>query len=145
MKKSFVIEIIAYLFTILFLYTGISKLMDHTVFREQLAVSPVLQPFASWMAWALPLAELVIAVMLFIPVWRLKGLYATLSMMILFTIYIGAILLFDDRLPCSCGGVIEFLSWPQHLILNGLLILTATTGIVLSRRTPQTFKTTISM
>ena len=133
MKRSTLVEIIALLFVILFLYTGISKLMDYSVFKEQIASSPVLKPIAPWAAWILPVSEFGVAVSLFIPRWRLKGLYAALGMMILFTGYIGAILLLDDHIPCSCGGVIELLSWQGHLIFNGVWIGLALTGIILGK------------
>lgn len=133
MKKSFLVEIIAFLFVILFLYTGVSKLMDYAVFKEQIATSPLLRPISAWAGILLPLSEFVVAILLFLPKWRLKGLYAALGLMVIFTGYIGAILLLDDHIPCSCGGVIELLSWKGHLIFNGVWIGLALTGIILER------------
>jgi uncharacterized membrane protein YphA (DoxX/SURF4 family) len=133
MKKNTILEIISIWFVVLFLYTGISKLMDYSVFREQIGQSPVLKPFAAWIAWMLPLGEFAVAVLLFLPHTRLKGMYATLCMMTLFTLYIGAILTLDDHIPCSCGGVIELLSWKGHLIFNGICIGLAASGILLQR------------
>jgi hypothetical protein len=54
-KKSIIVELISLLFVILFLYTGISKLLEFTVFEEQLAESPVLGPVASLVAWSVPI------------------------------------------------------------------------------------------
>ena len=134
MKRRLIAEIIAYLFVILFLYTGISKLMDFTIFREQIAVSPLLKPFAHFIAWVLPLAEFMVAALLFVPRWRLVGLYAASGLMVLFTGYIIAILAFDDHLPCSCGGVIELLSWKGHLVFNSVIILLGISAILLEKR-----------
>jgi hypothetical protein len=50
-------------------------------------------------------------------------------MMIIFTIYILAIIRFSKHLPCSCGGIISELSWKEHLFLNVFLILLAAIGI----------------
>jgi hypothetical protein len=133
MKKNTIIEIIAIWFVILFLYTSISKLMDYSVFREQIAQSPILKPFAAWIGWMLPLGEFIVALLLFIPRTRSKGLYAATALMIFFTLYIGAILLLDDHVPCSCGGIIELLSWKGHLIFNGVCIGLAVTAIFLQR------------
>ena len=135
MKRSTIIEIIAILFMILFLYTGISKLMEYPVFKEQIATSPVLKPFASVITWALPLTEFIVAVLLFIPRFRLKGFYAALVLMVVFTSYIIAILSFSEHLPCSCGGVLESLSWKAHLIFNSVFIILSLTGILLERQT----------
>jgi uncharacterized membrane protein YphA (DoxX/SURF4 family) len=131
MKKGSIIEIIVLLYVILFLYTGISKLIDYSIFKEQISTSPVLAPIAKPVAILLPWVEFLLVLLLIFPKWRLKGLYASLALMVLFTCYIAAILSFSDRLPCSCGGIIELLSWKQHLLLNSILILLSTLGIML--------------
>ena len=135
LKKSTIVEIIALFFVILFLYTGISKLMDFLVFQEQLAESPILAPVAPIVAWGLPITEFIISILLFLPRYRLKGLYAAFVLMILFTGYVIAILSFSTELPCSCGGIIEQLSWKGHLIFNSLLILLAYVGIRMAKKT----------
>ena len=126
MKKRIYIEAISFISIILFLYTAINKLADYSTFREQIALSPILEPFSGVIAWMLPLIELATATLLFFPKWRLLGLYAACGLMLIFTIYISALFIVDDKLPCSCGGIIDLLSWKQHLILNiGLTILLA--------------------
>jgi len=134
MKWNTIIEIIVLLFATLFLYTGISKLMEYAVFKEQIALSPLLKPVSRWLAIILPITEIIVSVILFIPITRLKGLYASLLLMVLFTGYIVYILIYNDHLPCTCGGVLESLSWKQHLLFNSICIVLALTGIVLCRR-----------
>jgi uncharacterized membrane protein YphA (DoxX/SURF4 family) len=134
MKKNVIVEIIAFLFIILFLYTAISKWMDFVLTREQIGLTPLLAPVATLVTISLPAAEIIASVLLFIPRTRVRGLYATLTLMLLFTSYIIYILNYDDQLPCTCGGIIQQLSWKQHLILNIGLILLALAGILLSRR-----------
>lgn len=131
--RTTITETIVILFIILFLYTGISKLMDYSVFKEQIAVSPILHPVAPIIAGTLPWMEFIVATLLVIPRWRLKGLYVSLALMISFTLYIIYMLLFYKDLPCSCGGVIQLLSWDQHIIFNGLFILLALTGVLLEK------------
>lgn len=125
---------IAILFVILFLYTGISKLMDFSVFKEQISSSPLLEGLAPIAARVLPLAELAASVLLFWPPWRKYGLYAALGLMTLFTTYVIFIMAVDETLPCSCGGIIELLSWKGHLFLNFILTILALAGILLARR-----------
>lgn len=141
MTKSTLVEIISVLFVILFLYTGISKLMEYSVFKEQMAESPVLKPFAPFMAWALPLTEFIVSLLLIIPRWRLKGLYTSLFLMVAFTLYIAAIMTFNKELPCSCGGIISLLSWEGHLIFNSVFIGLALAGVVLEKRIRRSYKT----
>jgi len=134
LKKQTILEIISLLFVILFLYTGISKFSDYDVFREQLGASPTLGPVAPVMSWGLPVIEIIVAVMVFVQRYRRYGLYASFVLMIIFTGYVGALLLFSDELPCSCGGIIALLSWPQHLVVNVLLIILAFTAIKLQQQ-----------
>jgi uncharacterized membrane protein YphA (DoxX/SURF4 family) len=134
LSKATIVDIISVLFIILFLYTGISKLMEYSVFKEQIAESPILQPVAPFIAWALPLTEFLVSILLIVPRWRLKGLYASLLLMIAFTLYIGAVMTFNKELPCSCGGIISELSWNGHLVFNSVFILLGFIGVRLERQ-----------
>ena len=95
LSKATIVEIISILYSILFLYTAVSKLMELDVFQEQIAENPILQPVAPIITWAVPIIEIILSIILFIPQWRLKGLYASLALMIAFTIYIGASMIFS--------------------------------------------------
>lgn len=132
-KKSVLVEIIALFFVIIFLYTGVAKLMEFDVFQAQLEESPVLEPVAPIVAWGLPIVEFILCVLLFFPRWRLKGLYATFGLMVIFTGYVIALLMTSIELPCSCGGIIEELSWQGHLIFNSTLILLSFAAIKMGR------------
>jgi uncharacterized membrane protein YphA (DoxX/SURF4 family) len=133
-KKEVIVESIALYFVILFLYTGITKLMEFDVFQEQLSESPILEPVASVTALGIPAVEFIISIMLFIPRFRSIGLYATLTLMIAFTIYVIALVSFSTQLPCSCGGIMEELSWQGHLVFNCASILLAFVAIGMQRR-----------
>jgi uncharacterized membrane protein YphA (DoxX/SURF4 family) len=124
-------ETIAFLFILLFIYAALAKLIDYEKFRAQLGQSPLLTAFAGWVAWGVPGIEIVIAVMLAIPRLRLVAFYAAFSLMVMFTAYIVVILNFSDYVPCSCGGVLQDMSWTQHLIFNIFFVLLAVTGILL--------------
>lgn len=134
MKRTTIIEIIITLYIILFLYTGISKLMDYSFFKEQIAISPILAPIAKPIAWGLPWIEFLVTVLLLVPRWRLKGLVASAVLMFLFTAYIILVLSFNKEIPCSCGGVIEQLSWGQHIVFNSLFIALAIIAISIQKR-----------
>jgi len=121
-----IIEIIAAIFILLFTYTAISKLSGYNAFKITLYNSPLLSSYAAIVAWVLPIVELIISGLLFIPQKRETGLYASFALMLVFTIYLGYMILFSPHLPCSCGGVLQQLTWPQHLWFNiGFTILAA--------------------
>ena len=134
MKRTLLVDIIAYFFILLFLYTGVEKLADIHAFKDQLTSSPLLGSMAGIIAWGLPITEIVLAIVLFLPGWQLKGLYAGLALMVIFTIYLGVILAIDDHISCSCGGIIENLSPRQHLWFNAAAIILAALAIISTRR-----------
>src|SRR5436190_18401832 len=131
MKRATIVEVISALFILLFVYAATSKLIDYQKFRVQLGQSPMLTAFAGWVAWIIPSVEIIIAIMLALPRLRLTALYAAFSLMVMFTAYIIAITKFSEYVPCSCGGVLQNMSWNQHLLFNIGLVLLGLAGILL--------------
>lgn len=130
--QHLVTSIVAYCFVVLFLYAAFSKLLDFETFSVQLAQSPLLSAYASVIAWAVPSLEILIAILLTIPKYRIPALYASFTLMVMFTAYIYIILNFSDFVPCSCGGVLEKLSWTQHLIFNVVFIILAGVAVLVT-------------
>ncbi|MDX9774115.1 MAG: MauE/DoxX family redox-associated membrane protein [Bacteroidales bacterium] len=127
-----IVQIISYLYIILFVYTAISKLLDFNDFRTQLGQSPVFAAIAELVSYIVIIAELLIAVLLAFDRTRKTGLVFAFTLMVMFTAYIIIILNFATFIPCSCGGFIESLSWTEHLIFNMAFILLALVAIYLS-------------
>ncbi len=123
--RELTINVISLLFIVLFVYAAISKLLDFETFTVQLAQSPLLSAYTGVIAWVVPGLEILIAVLLTIPKYRIPALYASFTLMVMFTAYIYIILNFSDFIPCSCGGVLEKLSWTQHFIFNIVFIILA--------------------
>ncbi|QEC69309.1 hypothetical protein FRZ67_19090 [Panacibacter ginsenosidivorans] len=124
-------EAIASLLALVFVYASVSKLIDFSNFNLQLHQSPFLNPLAWWIARLIPSTELIIAGLLIIKTSRLQGLFASVFLMSLFTAYLIAMLHFSDYLPCTCGGLLEVLSWDTHVVFNIVLLILSITGIVL--------------
>ncbi|UOE50907.1 hypothetical protein MTO98_07425 [Mucilaginibacter sp. SMC90] len=130
MKKELIYELITGLLVLLFLYTGLSKLLDFKNFE----ISMLFQHLPAWltipMTYALPLLEIAVAALMIPDKSRLTGIYAFLIMMTAFTLYVGAALLhLFPRAPCACGGMLKSLGWGQHFILNLLFIVFAVISI----------------
>jgi len=134
MKKQIVIEIISFLFILLFVYAAMMKLLDVEKFTVQLGQSPLLMAFAPQFAWGVPILELLIAAMLIFSRTRLVGLYASFTLMVMFTVYIIIILNFAAHVPCSCGGILEDMNWTEHLTFNIGFVVLSIVGTVLMGR-----------
>lgn len=132
MRKTLWVDLVSGLLILLFFYTALSKLFHYRQFRGTLSTSPLIGYFSGTIAWALPVAEILVSLLLFFPSTKRSGLYASLVMLTLFTIYLGYLLLFSKHLPCSCGGVIGKMSWKQHVPFNLFFIGMAITGLHLS-------------
>jgi uncharacterized membrane protein YphA (DoxX/SURF4 family) len=134
MRRAVIIDVLAAAIIVLFVYAAVSKLMAYPLFTAQLEMHPLLKPFAGWLAWAVPVTELLIAVLLVIPFTRIPGLYSSAILLFMFTVYLTGMILTDKHLPCSCGGIISGFTWKQHIVFNLVFLGLAVTGILLNKR-----------
>jgi hypothetical protein len=118
MIKRTAVNIISVTLIVLFSYAAISKLIDYNTFKYQLGRSPYITEIAGFTAWALPVGELIICMLLIFKRTILIGLYLSLFTMLLFTGYIYAMLHFSYFKPCSCGGILSKMGWEEHFWFN---------------------------
>ncbi len=130
MKRKIAIEIIAFLFILLFTYASFNKLLDYQKFMIQIGQSPLLTGFGGSIPWMVITVELLISALLVIPRFRLFAFFGAFSLMVMFTAYIVAILNFSSYIPCSCGGVLAKLGWTEHLYFNSAFVLLGLAGII---------------
>ncbi|SEO56064.1 MauE/DoxX family redox-associated membrane protein [Niastella yeongjuensis] len=135
LNKSLIIELICSLLIILFIYSSLSKLSAYDRFSVQLSKSPFITSYYQLVAWSIPTIEIVIAVLLAFKRTRLVALYASFFLMSLFTAYLVIMLNFSYYIPCSCGGVLEYMSWEQHIVFNAFFIVIAGAGVLLKANT----------
>jgi uncharacterized membrane protein YphA (DoxX/SURF4 family) len=128
--KNTIIDIICLLFALLFIYAATSKLFDFENFTIQLGQSPLLSAFAGWISITVPVLEIIIAVSLLIKPLRVPALYASYLLMVMFTAYIYIILNYSAFVPCSCGGILEKMTWEEHLVFNSFFIILAVIAIL---------------
>lgn len=134
MKRKNTIEIISFLFVLLFTYAAFVKLFDYQKFTIQVGQSPLLAGFGGVVPWAVIGSELIVSFLFAFPRLRMMALFGALMLMTMFTVYIIAILNFSPYVPCSCGGILEWLGWREHLFFNTAFILLALVGIVLQAK-----------
>jgi hypothetical protein len=130
MKKNYVADAISIAFVILFVYAAASKLIDFQKFQIELAKSPLLTAFAGQVAILIPCIEIAISLLLASARWRLVGLYASFSLMTMFSAYIYYILNFASYIPCSCGGILQNMNWTQHIIFNLVFVALAAVAVL---------------
>lgn len=125
---------VSYFFILLFVYAAVSKMRDFAEFQIELAQSPLLSAFAGPVSYGVLALEFAAALLLVWDKTRRVGLYASFGLMTAFTVYIYLILHYADDIPCSCGGILEKMSWEQHLVFNVGCAVLAVLGIVLMEK-----------
>ena len=129
MKRNLFVGITTVLLILLLVYAAIAKLSDYENFKFGLSESPFISSIAGLLSWAVPASELVIATMLVIPALRLTGLYASCALMLAFTLYIASMLAFGQDIPCSCGGILQEMSWGVHIVFNSFFVVISAVSI----------------
>ncbi|MFP8894062.1 MauE/DoxX family redox-associated membrane protein [Chryseobacterium sp. EZn1] len=119
-------------FVILFCYAAISKVLDFENFQTQISASPLLNGFSQFLPYTIIIVEFLIAGLLCYPKTRTTGLIGSLILMIVFTGYIALLLRTGKNLPCSCGGILEKMSWNQHLYFNMGCVILSVIALVLN-------------
>ncbi|MDE5469920.1 hypothetical protein KRE31_00405 [Elizabethkingia meningoseptica] len=111
-------------FVILFCYAAISKVLDFDNFQDQISALPLLNGSSQFLPHTIINVEFLIAGLLCYRRTRTTGLIGSFVLMLIFTGYVALLLSTSKNLPCSCGGILEKMSWSQHLYFNtGCVIL----------------------
>lgn len=117
-------EIFVYLIALLWLYTSVYKALQIDTSIEQMGDSPLIEPYAVWFGYGLPIVEFALFLLLLIPKTRKYALIGSVVLLAMFTLYILVILnYYRADVPCTCGGVISKLSWKNHVYFNLTFLL----------------------
>ena len=134
LSKQLIVDIVAGLFVLLFLYTAIMKLKDIRFFSGSMSHTPFLRPYATLLAGMIPAVEVAITILLIVPATRFWGLMLATGLMAIFTLYVAYILSSMKELPCSCGGVLQQMNWREHLLFNISFFVAGILGILTHKR-----------
>jgi hypothetical protein len=130
MKRSDLPVLISFFLILMFSYAAASKLMNFHSFRTQMLAQPLPKWSAVYLIYLVPLSEIVTVTFLLFKKTKAIGFYTSTLLMLSFTIYVGlAITGAFGSIPCSCGGIIGNLGWPQHFIFNLIFLSLSIYGI----------------
>lgn len=137
MKKGNIVGVISALLVLLFVYTAFSKLFDLTTFRGNMFNQRLPHWLATMIIWGIPPAEIGIVCCLIFRRTHRTGLYLSLSLLSIYTLYIAAILLhFFRRTPCPCGGIFRNMSWQQHFWFNVVVLILTIFALAFDEKSP---------
>lgn len=125
------IEILVALLILLFFYTATNKLLDFHGFVRQMQMQVFPETTIPFIVYSLPAVELITTALLYFNRTRFAGFIISTLLMLVFTIYIGLILLgYFDRVPCACGGVLKSMSFQTHFYFNLFFLAIAIFGTI---------------
>jgi len=127
------LDTIVNLFFILFMYAAMNKLMEFDKFQLQISKSPVITSLAPVLAWMIPSVEIVISIMLYLQRTVLIALYASIGLISLFTVYIIAVLNFNEAIPDNMG-VLNNSGWVMHVFFNLVFVGLGILGVLLKTK-----------
>lgn len=116
--KQIISQGVISLLILLWVYAATAKLLEFDQFKIQLSQVIFLKPIAGLLVYIIPLVEYSLAAMLLVSKTRHVGMMGSAILMSLFTVYIAGMISLSPELPCSCGGIINELTWQQHLVFN---------------------------
>lgn len=132
MKKQIVVDLITTLLMAMFFYTAFSKYLDFAAFQRSMQNQHLNSWITRILIFGLPPVEIIVGGLLIIPGMRQVGLTLSMLLMIVFTGYVGLILMgaFTNS-PCPCGGVLKEMTWDEHFVFNALFLVMAISGTIL--------------
>lgn len=137
LKYRYLESIMNYFLVILFLYAGLTKILEGNLFYQNLLGSPVIEndTIATLTSWLAPLLEILTSILLMSRKTRNKGFYLACFLLIIYTLYLLDLLFFSTGIPCTCRAFFQFLDWYGHLYFTiGCMLLVMLNIIIYSNK-----------
>jgi uncharacterized membrane protein YphA (DoxX/SURF4 family) len=123
-------KIPAALLILLWMYTGLDKLIRWDESRKAFHNQTFPAELAEVLAYAVPTAELLIAGLLLFSVTRWWGYLSSILLLTIFITYVGLIWVGAfPRVPCNCAGILNSLGWAAHFLTNSLFLVLGIVGL----------------
>lgn len=128
--KNIVSELIIFILILVWAYTFASKIFDFDTFNRQIKGAYLLSAGGSVLPYFLQVVHLGIVILLLNKNWRRLGLLTSLSVIILYTVYLIYILKFAPSIPCSCIAVFKRMNWHDQLYFNFIALAINIIGLI---------------
>ncbi|MEB2786826.1 MauE/DoxX family redox-associated membrane protein [Algoriphagus persicinus] len=130
MEKPEKIAVPGILLILLWAYTGFDKILRWDASWKAFHNQTFPAELAEVLAFAVPISELLIALLLLFSVSRWWGYLSSILLLTVFTTYVGLIWVGAfPRVPCNCAGILESLGWAEHFWLNSFMIVLSIIGL----------------
>lgn len=128
--KNIISELIIFILILVWAYTFASKIFDFDTFDRQIKGAYLLSAGGPVLPYILQAVHLGIVILLLKKNWRRLGLFASFSVLILYTAYLIYILKFAPSIPCSCIAVLKGMNWNEQLYFNFIALSINIIGLI---------------
>ncbi len=109
--------------SILFAYSAIAKTGSYNAFLVRFSRIPIIYSTETWfLAPVLIAIEILVAVVILFEKSKLMGYLGAGFLLIIFTAFLISKIFGASSEQCMCGGILESLTLPQHIIFNLALL-----------------------
>lgn len=134
MKPKTIIQVIVSLLIVLFLYATIAQFVWRNTYNAQFHRVLPNHISAAIIEWSLPVAQLLLAYLLWRPATRLAALIFSLAIVGCFTVYLVIMLPEAGQSACHCGELWQTITVGSNILFNLFIIILIATAIVLTGR-----------
>lgn len=133
-KREIQLRLIAGSIACMHCYAVYIKLRNYKKANLEMRAQLFSDQVADVLTWAIPMTEIVLILLLLHTVTRLKALWASFGMLMIFTVYIGlAMSGIFGREPCSCGGILGNVNYGWQILFNLPFLFLSLWGISLEK------------
>ena len=131
--KESALQLLTFVFICLWIYVGSKKVFTYADYRSSMIKQPFDDQYEIVLSYILPVAELAIGMLFIFERTKTLGLWLTILLMLIFSVYVTlALLNIWGSIPCDC--ILEFtISWKAHLWINGIITLASIAGLLLNK------------
>ena len=130
--RKIIVEVICVILLLNFFYEGIYKIAYWGNYAFWVKHAPLLKPVGQVLTYAIPVGEIVLALSFLAPKFRVRALYLSVGVLMVFVLWIMSSYLFTTRIFWPYHALWEKPTWMQKMLISLGLCWLSFTAILLS-------------
>jgi hypothetical protein len=131
--RKIIVEIICLILLLNFFYEGIYKIAYWGNYAFWVKHAPLLRPIWQLLTYIIPVGEIALALSFLAPKFRIKALYISIGVLIVFVLWVMSSYLFTSRLFWPYHALWEKPTWMQKMLISLGLSWLALTALILAK------------
>jgi hypothetical protein len=116
--RTVIVEVLIYVLVLNFFYEGIYKIAHWHDYALWLHYAPLMKPFWVPLTYLIPIGEIALSLTLLAPSYRINALYWTITLLIIYILWLACALLFTSQLFWPYYAPWKNTSWLQKGLIS---------------------------